>query len=292
MKITKTLILILITLTLASLACGITLTMPDDAIEIGELRTEEIFVSAPAAGNTASVMLEFGAGKLSLQPGAAEGLIVGTASYNVDGLEPVVAAGGGDVSIKQEPYEFKLGGLPNVNEVENTWELYFSDHPVELEVRAGAYSGDFELGGMAIQELKITSGAARTNLSFTTPNLTNMGQFHFRTGASTAHLNQLSNANFSLMKFEGGAGSYTLDFSGTLTRDATVEIDAALSSVKLIVPENIPTTLHIESSLTNVNAHGYWYGGGDTYTLSGYNGPTLTFVIKLGAGNLDLSTLP
>ena len=118
-----------------------------------------------------------------------------------------------------------------------------------------------------------------------------MGQFRFRTGASSAELSGLSNANFSLMKFEGGAGSYTLDFSGTLSRDATVEIDAALSSVKLIIPENIPTTLDLEGSLTNVSTRGTWAGGGSTYSLAG-QGPTLTFVIKLGAGNLELETAP
>jgi hypothetical protein len=291
MKITKTLLLTLIALTFASLACGITLTMPDDAIDIGEMRTEDIFISAPSSGSTASVLLEFGAGTLNIQPGSADGLIVGTATYNVDGLNPVVTASGGDVSIKQDPYEFKLGGLPNVNEVENTWDLYFSAHPIDLEVRAGAYTGEFELGGMAVQELKITSGAAKTELNFSTPNLTTMGQFHFRTGASSANLNNLANANFSLMKFEGGAGSYTLDFSGLLTRDATIEIDAALSNLNLIVPENIPTSLQVEGSLTNVNAHGGWAGGGNNFSLSG-EGPTLTFLIKLGAGNLDLSTVP
>jgi hypothetical protein len=291
MKLTKTLILMLMALTFASLACGITLTMPDDAIEIGEMRTEDIYISAPSRDSTAAVLLEFGAGTLYLQPGSADGLIVGTATYNVDGLEPVIIASGEDVNIKQDPYEFKLGGLPNVKEVENTWDLYFGAHPIDLEVRAGAYTGDFELGGMAVQELKITSGAAKTDLNFSTPNLTTMGQFHFRTGASSANLNNLANANFSLMKFEGGAGSYTLDFSGILTRDATVEIDAALSNVKLIVPENIPTNLQIDSSLTNVNAHGGWGGSGNIYTLTG-EGPTLTFIIKLGAGNLDLSTVP
>ncbi len=60
----------------------------------------------------------------------------------MDGLEPIISAGGGDVSIKQEPYEFKIGGLPNVKEVENTWDLYFSAHPMDLEVRAGAFTGE------------------------------------------------------------------------------------------------------------------------------------------------------
>ena len=287
----KQIFLALAVLTLASLACGITLTMPDDAIEIGDLRTDDIFISAPSNGQTASVKLEFGAGKLFITPGAANGLITGTATYNVDGIEPQINAVGGDISIIQEPYEFKLGGLPNVNEVENTWELFFSNHPVELEIRAGAYDGQFEFGGLAIQELKITSGASKNNLSFSTPNLTSLGQFHFRTGASSANITGLGNANFSLMKFEGGAGSYTLDFSGGLTRDATVEIDAALSSVKIIVPENTPTTLNLESNLTNVSTHGSWAGGANTYSLAG-QGATLTFIVKLGAGNLDLANTP
>ena len=278
-------------LALTSLACGITLTMPEDAIEIGDLRTDEIFISAPSGGKTASVKLEFGAGNLILLPGAVNGLVEGTASYNVDGIEPRITASGADVTIEQEPYEFKLGGLPNVREVENTWELFFSSHPMDLEIRAGAFDGQFELGGLAIQELRITSGAAKTTLSFSAPNQTTMGQFRFRTGASTAELTGLSNANFSLMKFEGGAGSYTLDFSGFLNRDATIEIDAALSNVKLIVPENMPATLNLESNLTNVTTEGLWAGGGNTYSLAG-QGPTLTFVVKLGAGNLKLETTP
>lgn len=287
----KSIFAFLIILALASLACGITLTMPEDAINIGELRTDEIFISAPSGGQSASVKLEFGAGDLFLQPGAMGGLVEGTASYNVDGIEPRITSSGATVTIEQDPYEFKLGGLPNMNEVENTWDLYFSTHPMDMEIRAGAFTGQFELGGLALQELRITSGAAKTNLSFSTPNLTTMGQFRFRTGASTAELAGLSNANFSLMKFEGGAGSYTLDFSGALTRDATIEIDAALSNVKLIVPQNVPATLNLESNLTNVNAKGLWAGGGNTYSLAG-QGPTLTFVVKLGAGNLELDTIP
>jgi len=288
MKAKTSLIAIAILLGITSLACGITLTMPEDAIDVGELRTEDVFVSAPAQGETTSVLVEFGAGELILQPGAADGLIVGTATYNVDGLEPVVDTSSGQVSIKQEPYEFKLGGLPNVKDVENKWELSISNAPVELEIRAGAFDGQFELGSLAIENLEVFTGASSVEMSFSTPNLANMSQFHYTTGASKVDLIGLSNANFSLMKFEGGAGEYTFDFSGTLQRDATVEIDAALSNLKVIIPEGIPTTLKIEGSLSNVNARGQWAGGASTYSLAG-NGPTLTIEIKLGAGNLELS---
>lgn len=276
---------------LASLACGITLTMPDDAIEIGELRTDEIFVSPPSGGTAAEVKLEFGAGDLFIKSGAAGGFITGTATYNVDGVEPRITSAGSEISIEQDPYEFQLGGLPNVKDVENTWDLAFSSHPMTLEVRAGAYDGEFDFGGLAIQELKITTGASKNTINFSSPNLAPMSQFQLRTGASSAELLNLANANFSLLKFEGGAGNYTLDFSGGLNRDATIEIDAALSNMNIIVPENTPTTLQLEGSLTNVNARGLWAGGASTYSLAG-EGPTLTFVVKLGAGNLDLSTIP
>ncbi|MEJ2759021.1 MAG: toast rack family protein [Anaerolineales bacterium] len=282
------LIIVLVVLALTSLACGITLTLPDDAIEIGDLRTDTIFIPAPEDSDTTSVKLEFGAGKLILKPGAPEGLIAGSASYNVDGLNPEVTISSSEVSIKQEPYKFKLGGLPNVNQVENTWELSFGTQPIELELRAGAFDGDFELGGMALEKLNVFSGASSVEAHFSTPNLSSMSELHFTTGASSAKLYELANANFSLMKFEGGAGDYTLDFSGTLQRDATVEIDAALSNVKIIVPDGTPTTLRLESNLTNVNAHGTWAGGASNYSLAG-SGSTLTIVVKLGAGNLDLS---
>lgn len=288
MKQQVKLVTLLVVLALVSLACGITFTLPDDAIEIGEMQTDTIYISEPQPGVTTYVKLEFGAGKLITQPGAAEGLISGTATYNVNALKPEVTTSGNEVVIKQEPYEFKLGGLPNIKDVKNEWELFFGAQPIDLEVRAGAFEGDLELGGIALEQVKMISGASSVNLNFSMPNLTSMSQFQYTTGASSTKLHGLANANFSLMKFEGGAGDYTLDFSGTLTRDATVEIDAALSNVKIIVPEGIPTTLRMESNLTNVDAGGQWAGGANTYSLAG-SGPTLTIDVKLGAGNLELS---
>lgn len=288
MKAKTSLITVAILLGLTSLACGITLTMPEDAIEIGETRTQDIFIPVPGENLSTDVLVEFGAGKLILQPGASDGLVMGTATFNVDGLEPQVTSSGSEVSIKQDTYEFKLGGLPNLKDVENTWELFFSNAPVSLDIRAGAFEGQLELGGMAIEDLKIFSGASNVALSFSAPNLANMNQMQYTTGASKADLTGLSNANFSLMKFEGGVGDYTLDFSGTLMRDASVQINAALSNLKIIIPPGIPTTLQIEGSLTNVDARGQWAGGASTYSLAG-NGPTLTINITLGAGNLELS---
>ncbi|MEN8240976.1 MAG: toast rack family protein [Chloroflexota bacterium] len=275
-------------LALASLACGVTLTLPEDAIDIGPLESETISVSVPHPGETTSVLIQFGAGDLFIHPGAPDALITGLATYNVDGLQPEVSTSGEEVSIKQDTFEYNITGLPNYGDVENTWDLYFNASPLELEVRTGAVKGEFEFGGMAVQELKIFTGASTINLAFSSPNLTPMSQFRYTTGASSATLTGLSNANFSLMNFQGGVGSYTLDFSGVLQRDATVEADAALSNMTINIPPGIPAVVNVEGTLNNVVVRGNWGGAENTYSLAG-SGPTLVINVKIGAGNLNLT---
>jgi hypothetical protein len=275
-------------LALASLACGVTLTLPEDAIDIGPLETDNISISVPSPGKTSAVLIQFGAGDLNIQPGASNALITGVASYNVEDLKPKVSTSGEEVTIEQDTFEYNITGLPNYGDVENTWDLFFSPDPIELEVRSGAVKGNFEFGGMAIEELKIFTGASSMDLAFSTPNLTSMSQFRYTTGASSADLIGLANANFSLMNFQGGVGSYTLDFTGVFQRDATVEVDAALSNMTINVPPGIPTIVNVEGALNNVVVRGNWGGSGDSYTLPG-NGPSLVININIGAGNLNLT---
>jgi hypothetical protein len=288
MKPNLKLILAISALAFASLACGVTLTLPEDAIDIGPLQTDPISVSGPGAGETASVRIEFGAGELFIHSSGSGALVSGTATYNVEGLQPEISTSGDEITIQQDTFEYNITGLPNYGDVENTWDLYFNTDPIELEVRSGAVSGEFELGGMAISELKVFTGASSVDLNFATPNLTPMSQFRITTGASTATLSGLANANFSLMNFQGGVGSYTLDFSGVFQRDATVEVDAGLSNVTINVPPGIPTIVNVEGALNNVVVRGNWGGSGDTYTLAG-NGPSLVINVNIGAGNLNLT---
>lgn len=275
-------------LVFASLACGVTLTLPEDAIDIGPLETDEITVSGLGVGETASVLIKFGAGELYLKPGAQGALISGTATYNVEDLKPEVSTSGEEITLEQDTFEYNITGLPNYGDVENIWDLYFSTDPIELEVRTGAVRGEFEFGGLAISELKVFTGASSIDMAFSTPNLMPMSQFRFTTGAASANLSGLANANFSLMNFQGGVGSYTLDFSGVFQRDATVEVDAGLSSVTINVPPGIPTIVNVEGALNNVVVRGSWGGSGDTYTLAG-NGASLVINVNIGAGNLNLT---
>lgn len=275
-------------LVFVTLACGVDVSLPEDAIEIGELVTTEILVPQPAPGSVVDVNIKFGAGTLGLSGGGDAGfLATGTASYNVERLLPEVSLEGGDVKIQQGDMEYELTGLPNWNEVENDWLLSFNDTPMALDIDAGAFDGDFDFGGMALTDLSILTGASNVDLIFSVPNLSEMEKFTFNTGASTVYLSKLANAKFSTLVFRGGIGSYTMDFYGELTQDIIVEIDSALSAVNIRVPEGVPVVVNLNGAITSVNARGAWSGEEGIYSQPG-EGYTITININLGAGTLSL----
>jgi hypothetical protein len=159
---------------------------------------------------------------------------------------------------------------------------------MNLSIDSGAYDGKFELGGLSLTRLEIKDGASNVEVSFSEPNPVEMSTFTYNTGASDVKLTGLANANFSLLDFSAGAGDYTLDFSGELQRDASIKIESGLSNLIIIVPEGVSAVVTVESGLSNVNAGSGWERSGEDYIQKG-EGPTLTFVIEMGAGNLTLA---
>ncbi|HET9906000.1 MAG TPA: toast rack family protein, partial [Anaerolineales bacterium] len=237
---------VILVLALASLACGFTIELPPQA-QTGPDVEESITVADPESDET-RLSLNFGAGELRLSSGA-EGLVEGTALYNVDQLKPEIIKNGGNIEIKQGD----LDGLLPADKMKNRWDLQLGNTPMDLEIDAGAYEGNMDLGGLALKSLTVKDGAAQVNLSFSEPNLIEMSHMSYSTGASEVTLSDLANANFSTFDFDSGAGSYTLDFSGELQRDASVKIDSGLSELILIVPDGVNATVTIEGGLTDIN---------------------------------------
>ena len=72
---------------------------------------------------------------------------------------------------------------------------------------------------------------------------------NLESGLSKFRAQGLCNANFNHLKFEGGVGSYVLDFGGTLKKEADVDIEVGLGSLTVIIPENIGAKISYEKSL-------------------------------------------
>jgi hypothetical protein len=270
-------------LALPTMACGFTINTPEP-IQPGPEVTEKINIPYPDADET-RLALNFGAGELFLAPGA-EDLVEGTATYNYEQVKPQVTTDGGNVQIKMG--ETHLNFLPSYNNLKNEWNFKLGSQPVDLSIESGAYKGEFEFGGLALTSLTIKDGAADVNLSFSEPNTTEMSLFQYSTGASNIKLTGLANANFSLFNFSSGAGDYTLDFSGELQRDAFINIETGMSNLIIIVPEGVNAVVTVESGLSNISAGRDWSKNGDVYKQAG-EGPTLTFVVEMGMGNLTIT---
>jgi hypothetical protein len=277
----KHLLLFLTILTLATMACGFSVNIPPVPTP-GPAVTDEITVAVPNNKETRLKIL-FGAGELTLSPGADDLLVEGTATYNVPNFKPVIIENGGDIELKQG--EFKS---LNVGNFRNEWDLKLGEAPMELEINAGAYQGRYEFGGLALTGLTIKDGASAVDVSFSESNRTEMSVFRYETGASNVELSGLANANFSTLIFNGGAGDYTLDFSGELEQDATARIETGFGNLMLVIPEDVDARVTVEGAAVNVNHSSGWGQSNRTYTQDS-SGPTLTIIVKMGAGNVTIT---
>jgi N-terminal domain of toast_rack, DUF2154 len=275
---------------LATLACSININLPSTEVKTGPTQTENVSVPLPGDKQAADVTIQFGAGTLTLQPatGSPTDLINGTAKYNVVDLKPVVTTNNHMITVEQG--NLKLTGIPITNsKVINDWNFSLANAPMSLVIKAGAYEGQYELGGLSIQDLRVTDGASKVNLSFSNPNQVQMTSLEYNTGASEVTLKGLANANTTDLSFRGGAGNYTLDFSGDLRANMSVSVEAGISQVTVVVPEGVNVQVNTQTGLMTVSTSGGWQQHGSNYSLSG-TGNTITVNVKMGAGNLRLET--
>ena len=274
-------------LILVTLACSFKPNVTQ--IKTGTIQVVEIQVPLPEEPTTGvELNLEFVAGDLKLAPGASGYLASGKANFNALDFEPKVKSVGTSYTLRQGDQDIK--GVPVVQEdLINEWDLQLANIPMSLNIQAGAYNGNFELGGLSLEKLTISEGGSNLNCMFSEPNLVEMSSFTFSTGGSSLELKGLANANFAQMNFSAGAGDYTLSFDGKLQRDANVMIDAGVGTVNFIVPEDVSAKLTFEGGLTTINMDGAWSQNGNEYILSG-SGPTITITVKMGAGTLNIKT--
>ena len=282
----KTLLIAIAFLALVSMACGITIDLPGKDENVGPTQTDEIFVPLIDTSESVDLSIAFGAGELNIQPGADQALIEGTAVYNVKDFKPNIIVSGNEVRLETGDLEIK--GIPNFSDnYRNEWDLKLGDQPMDLTIGAGAYQGKYDFGGLALNSLHISDGAAQVEVSFSAPNPAEMDSLRYDTGFSNVELRDLANSNAEIVVFKSGAGDYTLDFSGDLQRDMDVTIDTGFSSVKIIVPPGVSARVLFEGGFSNVDVRGDWEKSGGEYTNPG-EGPEISINVNAGAGNLEL----
>jgi hypothetical protein len=277
----KQVIAAVLVLMLASFACSI------QNIEMKTIDIQVVTIAEPLPTDLAGTELVFNmtGGKFNLSPGA-DGLVNGSITYNVERWEPEFTRSTYYYEIKQKnPYSFT--GIPT-GDIENHWDFGLSTVlPLDLTIEGGASENLFDLSGLQLTNLNITQGASETEVRFETPNPVLMKEFSFKTGASSAKLYGLGNANFISMNFSCGAGDYTLDFSGALSMESTVDIKAGVSNLTIIIPADMNAAIVNQGMVSNINTQGTWLVTDETYTTM-VDGPKLTINLDMAVGNINL----
>ncbi len=132
----------------------------------------------------------------------------------------------------------------------NEWDMQFPEGiPISFELGLGLGKGDFDMTGLNVKDLKLSAGASSVSLRFNKPNKSVIEDLTIESGLSRFDGEGLCNANFNHLRFEGGVGSYTLDFGGDLKKEVDVDIQVGLGSLVVRVPEEIGVKVIYKKSL-------------------------------------------
>jgi len=273
-------------LVVTSLACSLTNLPGFQKLETGPVQMFTLNEPVPDTDAVQDVTLSMAIGEFTLSGGAVA-LVEGEIRYNIERWKPTIENKENSLTISQGDPDLPVNGYPG-EDVVNVWDVKLGDVPMNLVLTAGAYDANLDLSGLPIHSLVVQDGASDATIRFDTLNPVEMQELAYQTGASEIKFLGLANANFTKMSFDGGVGDYTFDFSGELQQDATVNIDAGLSSVRIVVPEGTAAQVIPGDGMRNIYAIGTWDKDSNKYVNDG-DGPRLTIVLDIGAGELHLT---
>jgi hypothetical protein len=278
-----TFVIITLVLLASTLACSFSVNVP--TVETSATQTLELNESLVTSTDSTKLTIEMAAGNLNIEP-ASDDKLSGRVDYNVPVWNPTITRNTDSLTISQG-HDNAIGNISG-NDIINDWDLQVGNQVVlDLTVNAGAYKGRLDLSGLKLHRLEINDGASDGDVKFNVPNPEVMEKLIYRTGASQVNLYGLANANFTDMSFDGGAGDYLLDFSGTLNQDATVEINTGVSALTIIIPAGMHAVITNNGAISNVTPVGTWTVSNNVYEAAG-EGHTVFINIDLAVGSLKL----
>lgn len=129
------------------------------------------------------------------------------------------------------------------------WHFEFIDAlPISFDIELGVGKAELDLTTLRVKDLNISTGASSVLLQWNKPNKNVLEEISIEAGLSKFTAEGLSWANFNHLKFQGGVGSYRLDFSGELSKEVDVDIEIGLGSIILEIPEDIGVRVQYEES--------------------------------------------
>jgi len=167
------------------------------------------------------------------------------------------------------------------------WFLKFSESiPISFDVQLGVGKGDFNLSGLDVKDFTLSTGASDVSLAFDDENRGQIENLSIESGVSKFDARNLANANFRRFHFQGGMGSYTLDFGGKLKNEVDVDIEVGLGLVTILIPSEIGAKVIYEKSwASKLDCDDDFESTGENeYTSSNYHRATGRMNININSG--------
>ena len=283
----------------STLACCITTNIPGininvrvPTLEVGPLQEKE--ESIPLDGTEpVAVDILFGAGELEIQAGEEDELFSGHFKYNVEEWEPEISYDDDQLVIRQGSSD-EDWGFPTDEGVRNEWDLALSPAvPLEIELKIGAGEGEWDFGGLQLEELDIELGAGDFTAYFGEPNEIEMRDLDINAGASKLQIFDVGNASPKRMAVKGGVGDITLELTGEWANSASIDVTTGVGSLTLRVPDNVGVRVDVEGGLSNIDVSGL-HRSGDAYVNDVYGEAEveLDIAVKTGVGQVNLIEVP
>jgi hypothetical protein len=138
--------------------------------------------------------------------------------------------------------------------------------PLDLELALGATHARVDAGGLALNSLRIETGAADAVLDFSMLNKSAMRQLDLQLGAAGFVVTNLGNARTSNIRVEGGVGSVDLDFGRVVRQDVTIDANVALGKFAVHLPRDVGLRVEVQRVLASFDNSGLTKRGNAYYS--------------------------
>jgi hypothetical protein len=210
--------------------------------------------------------LEYAAGTLRVASGRPAELYRMELSFDEDRYIPVsdFDAASGSVVLGLRPAG--EGGVRVVSrkQLNQVAAVAFSPRvDLALDLTLGAVDADVELGGLRVTRLNLKTGASRAVVRFSQPNASRCERATISAGAAEVSVLGLGNSRCDEIEFEGGMGKVTLDFAGTWTSSARVDVKMAVGELSLRLPRQAGVRIAMDKFLSSFEPAGLMRRGNE-----------------------------
>ena len=277
---------LLLTIMLVATGCSIPIPTIQPLTKIDPV--EEIQTASLDGAIRATVRLRLLSETLGIRSSSGGEFFKGVFRYNIEEWTPKIEQQTTDGTMKLTVNQGLGSQIPigQSDEYDNAWEIELSPGvPIDLGVDMGTGTADLDLSGLSLTKLTLTTGKTDISVAFHEPNPEPLSMLRVTAGAGQTTMTGLGNANIDQLNIIGGTGVVDLDFNGTLSRSALVDVKAGAGEYTIRVPDAVGVRVtFIGAPISTITTTGFSEFADNIYVNDAYGDATLTLTVKITTG--------